>query len=67
METKPSAKGNHLLHELLSRETRERQPPSKWGNGEGNECCAGCALLLIPGDGVLELEVLKVREESDEI
>jgi hypothetical protein len=64
---KSPEKGNHLLHELLPCKTRERQSPSQWGYGERNERCVGGALLLIPGDGVVEFKVLEVREESDEI
>ena len=39
----------------------------QWGYGEGNEVCVCRALLFIHGDGVVELEVLEVREESNEI
>ena len=58
---------NHLIYEALPRKTRERQPPSQRWIGEGDERRVVCALLFVLGDGVLKLEVLKVREESDEI
>jgi hypothetical protein len=64
---KSPKKGNHLLYELLSCEARERQPSSQRGYGEGNERRVGCALLFIPGDGVVKLKVLEVWEESNEI
>jgi hypothetical protein len=39
----------------------------QWGYGEGNKVCVCRALPFIHGDGVVEFEVLEVREESNEI
>ena len=63
--TESPEKGDHVLHELLPREKCEYQLPPQWGCGEGNERCVSCALLFIRGDGVEELEVLEVLEESN--
>jgi len=64
---KPSKKGNNVLDEVHPRETRERQPSSQWGYGQGDECCVYCALLFVREADVVKLEILEVREESDEV
>ena len=66
-KTKSPKKGNHVLHELLLCETRERQPPTKRGYGEGSEVHVSRALLCVHRSVVAELEVLEVWEEPDEI
>ena len=43
-ETKSPQKENHVLHKVLTRETRECQPPSQRGYGEGYERRVGCTL-----------------------
>ena len=69
-KTKSPKEVGHVLHKLLPRETCERQPSSQRWYGEGNECRVSCGLLFIQAfqwDVVVELEVLKVRQESNEI
>jgi len=66
-KTKSPKKHNHVLHEGFPRETRERQPPSQWGYGEGYERCVSLTLLLVLRVLVNNLEVLEIWEEADEI
>jgi len=67
MEMKSTKKENHVLHKVLPRETRQCQSSLQWRYGEGYERCVSCTLPFIPGEGVVKLEVLEVREEADEI
>ena len=59
--------GDHVPHKDFLREKHERQPSPQRGCGEWNERCVSCALLFILEMAVVELEVLEVREETDEI
>ena len=67
MKTKPSEKGNHILHEFPLHETCECQPPRQRWDGEWNEVCARPVLLFLHRESVAELEVLEIWEESDKI
>jgi hypothetical protein len=58
---------DHILYKALRIEKRERQPSSQWGYGEGNERCTRRVFLFVREGGVLKLEILEVRKESDEI
>ena len=66
-KTKSPKQGHHVPHKVLPLEICQRQPSSQWGYGGGNERRIGCVLLLVDGEGEVELEVLEVREESDEV
>jgi len=66
-EAKSTKKADHVLHKTLPRETCECQPSLQRWYGDGDERCISCALLFVLGDGVVELEILEVREETDEI
>ena len=67
MKTQSPKERNHVLHEALLPEILERQTPSQWGCGEGNERWINCALLFGLVAVVVKFEVLKARKESDEI
>jgi len=66
-KTKSAKEGNHVLHKILPRETREDQPPSQWGCREGEERWVSCTLPFILGERIMKLEVLEVWKEADEI
>jgi len=59
--------GDHIPYEALPCKARERQSSPQWGDGERDERCVGRTPLSICGETIVELEVLEVREESDEI
>ena len=66
-KAKSAKKGDHVLHEVLPLEIRERQPPSQWGYGEGDKRWVSYALLFICGGEVKEPEVVEIWEEANEI
>jgi hypothetical protein len=66
-EVKAAKKGDHMLHEGAFRATNECQPSLQRGCGGWDERCVSCALLFTDGKVVLKLEVLEVREKTDEI
>ena len=59
--------GDHVPHQVLPREKHERQSSPQRGCGERDERRVSRALLFILGVVVVELEVLEVREETNEI
>ena len=66
-ETRPAKIRDHVLHKLLPRETREDQPSTQRRCGEGNERRITSVLLSLFGEGVADLKVLEIREESNKI
>jgi len=58
---------NLVLHWFLHCETRQRQPPTQRGYGERNEVHISRAIPSLERGILAELEVLEIREESDEI
>ena len=66
-KSKPPKKDDHVLHEVLLRETHEPQPPSQWGYVEWDKRRISCILWHVHRLVVLKLKVLEVREKSDEI
>jgi hypothetical protein len=66
-KVKSTKNSDHVLHEFLPRETRECQPSSQRGDGEGNKFCVSSALSCIFWGGIANFEVLEIWEESDEI
>ena len=66
-ETKSPKKDSHILHKFLPCETSKCQPPAQRGYGEGQKGCVSCTLLFILGEGIVNLEVLQIWEESNEI
>ena len=67
MESKSSENRDHVLHDPVPREHRERQPSLQRGRAEENERCVSYVLLFILEDSVVKLEALEMRKESNEI
>ena len=66
-KAKSSKKGDHIFHQVLHREAYEYQPPTQRGCGEGNEGRIIRSLSLNPWEAVMKLEILEIREESNEV
>ena len=67
METEATKEIDHIPHKLLSCETRECKLPSQWRYGKGNKRHIIYTVLFLDRIRIVKLEILKAREEPDEI
>ena len=64
---KSAKKNDHVLHKSRPCEASKDQSPMQWWYREWNEFPIGCVLPFFYGVFVEELEILKVREESNKV
>lgn len=66
-ETEAAEEFDHALDKPPPLATYESQLPAQRRCGEGYQRWVNRALLFLCGEGVVEAEVLEIREESDQI